>query len=159
MISFDLDVPENFKAIQRQVDLGNVIGLIFPHRPDFEFANFTVQELAEVAARLDEAAGFPGDPVRKAIWTGINSGRTFEESYSKTSVRGPRKLKGEEWGKALAKYAAEHPNRSDDGSERLFWKQIDSALRSRISNYDLSREEFGFDRDTFAIVDLRKKVK
>jgi hypothetical protein len=32
-------------------------------------------------------------------------------------------------------------------------------VRSKIWNYDLSKEEFGFDRDTFVIIDLRKKAR
>jgi hypothetical protein len=47
--------PRTLKAIRRQVDRANVVGFIAAHRPDFEFANFEVTELAEIAARIDES--------------------------------------------------------------------------------------------------------
>lgn len=155
MISFDCDVPANVKAIRRQVELQNVVGLIAAHKPDFEFANFTIQELAEVAARIDEANDVSGDTVRNADWTGVGSGRAFEARYKAVSARQPRGLKGQEWGIALATYADEHPNRSDDGSERPFLHEIWAALRSRIASYDAQKERFGFDRDTFEQIDLQ----
>ena len=154
MISFDCDVLANVKAIRRQVELQNVVGLIAAHNPDFEFANFAIQELAEVAARIDEAHGVSGDAVRNADWTGVGKKRVFEERYKAVSVRLPQGLKGEEWGRALAAYAVQHPNRSDNGSKRPFWHEINAALRIRIVQYDVQKERFGFDRDTFEQIDL-----
>jgi hypothetical protein len=155
IISFDSDAPANVKAIRRQVDKQNVVGFIAAHKPDFEFANFTIQELAEVAARIDEASGVSGDIVRNADWTGVSSAKAFEERYKAISARRPRGLKGEKWGRELAAYAGKHPNRSDDGSERPFWREIGVALRSRITHYDFQKERFRFDRETFELVDLQ----
>jgi hypothetical protein len=45
--------------------------------------------------------------------------------------------------------------RSDEGSERPFWREIGVALRSRIAHYDFQKERFGFDRETFELVDLQ----
>ena len=154
MISFDSDVRATVRVIRRQVVQKNIVGYIAAHQPDFECANFTVQELAEVAARIDEAHGSSGDAVRNGDWTGIANGRTFEQRYKEISARQPRALKGEEWGKALAKYAAEHPNRSDNGSERPFVREIRAALLGRIANYDLHKERFAFDLETFELIDV-----
>jgi len=152
MISFDLDVRENRKVIQRQVEQQNIVGFIAAHKPDFEFANFTIQELAEVAARMDEAEDVSGSAVRNADWTGIRNWRAFEARYKEISARQPRGLKGAEWGRALAAYAAEYPNRADNGTERPFWHAIDVALRSRIADYDAQKKHFRFDPDTFEII-------
>ena len=105
--------------------------------PDFEFANFTFQELVEVAAGIDEANGSSGEAVRNGDWTGIVNGRAFEERYKEISARRPRALKGKAWGEALATYADKHRNRPDNGSERLFVREIQAALQSRIAHYDL----------------------
>ena len=96
MISFDADVEANVKAIRRQVERKHVVGDIAAHQPDFECANFTIQELAEVAARLDEANGRSGDALRNGDWTGIVNGRAFERRYKELSARRPRGLKGKE---------------------------------------------------------------
>jgi hypothetical protein len=156
IISFDYDVGENIKAIRRQVVQRNIVGLVAAHRPDFEFANFTIEELTDVAATVDEKHGIAGDPVRNADWTGVKSGRAFEEKYKEVSARRPRALKGEEWGRALAAYALEHPTRSDNMIERPYWKQIQAALRARIVHYDLQKARFGFDPDTFESIKLEQ---
>ena len=154
MISFDTDVSTNVKSVRRQIDQKHVVGYIAAHKPDFEFANFTVQELAEIAARIDEKNGISGEKVRKADWTGVNTGKTFEALYKKASARKPRSLKGQQWGEALAAYILEYPKRPDDGRERPFWQEIQAALRARFASYDL-QQKIGFDRDTFESVDLR----
>ena len=159
IISFDLDVPENMKAIRRQVQMDNIVGSISPHNPDFEFANFSVKELVEVAAGIDESHGCSGDAVRKANWDDVKTGRAFEETYRKVSNRTPGKLKGEEWGRALAKYALEHPNRVDDGGKRPFWRDIRAALLGLFSNYDSTKGSRGFDEETLQPIDRKPEVE
>jgi hypothetical protein len=159
MISFDRDIEANVKTIRRQVKRKNVVGYIAAHKPDFEFANFTLPELVEVAARIDEADGSSGDAVRNGNWAGIATGRAFEERYKELSVRRPRALKGKAWGEALAVYVDEHPNRPDDGSERPFVREIRAALQGRIANYDLQKEHRRFDPNTFEQIDLRRVTR
>jgi hypothetical protein len=158
MISFDLDVSANVRAIRQLVDENLVVGYIAPHRPDFELANFTVTELAEIAARMDESMGISGDAVRGAYWAGITNARAFEARYLQVSARKPGSLKGGEWGRALAEFAVEFPNRSDDGSERPFWKEIRAALTGRIANYDLQKEHTRFDRETFEQINIERST-
>jgi hypothetical protein len=152
LISFDGDVPANVKLVRRQVLQENIIGLVAAHRPDFEFSNFAVQELAEVAARIDEANGVSGQAVRNTDWTGITTGRAFEEKYAEVSDRKPRTIKGKEWGEALAAYALEHPNRQDNGAERPFWHEIRAALQGRTAHYDFQKEHFAFSSDDFELI-------
>lgn len=158
MISFDSDVVANVKEIKRQVELQNIVGFITSNKPDFEFANFSIKELAEIAALIDESNGFSGDPVRNADWTGIRNGRAFEDRYKEISARKPSSLKGQEWGKALAAYILEHPYRSDNSIERPFLHEIQAALRGGTSDYDFQKENFGFDSDTFEPIDLRRSA-
>ena len=156
VISFDLDVQQNVKVVRRQVSQHNVVGLIAAHKPDFEFANFTIGELIEVAARIDETFGGSGELVRKGNWRDVHNAGLFEERYKQvTSVRASA-LKGKGWGEALAAYAVENPKRTDDGQERPFWGEIRAALNARTAHYDFQKEHFGIDADTFEQVDLRK---
>ncbi|MGA3242429.1 MAG: hypothetical protein ABSG03_39795 [Bryobacteraceae bacterium] len=151
MISFDCDVPENVRTIQCQIRDDNIVGAIAGHKPDFEFANFTVQELAEVAARIDEADNFDGNAVRKTDFSGINSGRKFERKYLEVSAR-KRPLKGKKWGKALAQYAIEHARRPDDGTERPLLQEIRAAMLGWNSNYDFHKENFQIDSTSFLLI-------
>lgn len=134
------------------MEQNRVVGLVEAHEPDFEFANFAIGELVEVAAQIDDSYGFPGEPVRMADWSGVISAHAFEARYCSVSERKPSSLKGEEWGRSLASYATEHPNRSDDSSERPLWRQIRAAVNGWCSNYDHQREHFVIDPITFRVV-------
>jgi hypothetical protein len=149
MISIDGDVADNIKAIQVQVRQGNVVGSIAIHQPDFEFANFTIQELAAVAAVLDKEKGYEADDIVAADWTGIADGGGFEKRYAEISKRKPGRLKGEEWGRALAKYMDDHPRRGDTGSIRPLLNEIRAAVHGWVSNYDLHKAHFAIDPITF----------
>jgi hypothetical protein len=149
IVSFDTDVSANVKAIQRQVKMGRIVGVIGAHKPDFEFANFTIEELVEIAATLDEGHGVSGDAVRNAVWNSVLNMREFETRYKFASARSPASLKGEEWGRALAKYAIKHPTRSDNGLKRTFWEEIEKAVRCRSANYNVEEEYWEFDPVTF----------
>lgn len=148
MFSFDGDVPANIKYIRRQVEQDNLVGVITVHVPDYEFANFSLAELVEVAAKIDEALGFPGDPVRNADWTGIQSSKVFEKKYREISARTPEALKDERWGRALARYGMDHPDRPD-GARRPLWGDLRAAVHAWSSNYDRERDRFTFDDVTF----------
>ncbi|MFA5824043.1 MAG: hypothetical protein WC853_13375 [Thermodesulfovibrionales bacterium] len=154
MLSFDKDVAANVKSVRRQVEQKNIVGFIAAHSPDFEFSNFTIEELAEVAARIDEANGVSGKAVRNANWTGIASGRAFEARYVEVSDRKPRAIKGKEWGEALAAYALDQPNRQDNGAERPFWREIRAAIQGRVAHYDFQKDHFVFNPDTFELIGL-----
>jgi len=158
MISFDADVPANVKTIRRQVEQKHVVGFIAANNPDFEFVNFTVEELAEVAACIDEAHAFSGDPVRNADWTGVHNGRTFEQKYKALSARKPQGLKGQEWGEALADFAVKHQKRPDDGRERPLWREIRAAIQAKVASYNYQKEHCGFDLETFALIDLKTNL-
>ena len=145
MISFDADVRQNVKTIRALSDL--VVGAIFPHEPDFEFANFTLQELVHVATELDTAEGFDSDALRNADWTGVDTGKAFENRYLAVSNRG-RTLKGGKWGRALARHAEIEPNRSD-GLERPFTVSLRHAVLAQSSNYDHHKDSFIIDPNTF----------
>lgn len=158
MISFDADVPANVKTVRRQVEQKHVVGFIAANKPDFEFNNFTVEELAEIAACIDEAHEFSGAPVRNADWTGIHSGRAFEQKYKTVSARNPQGLKGQEWGEALADFAVKQPNRPDDGRERPLWQEIRAAIQAKVASYNYHKMNCGFDLETFALVDLNTNL-
>jgi hypothetical protein len=151
IISFDCDRKQSVDTVRRQISEGNLVGYAAAHEPDFEFYNFTIDELAEVAARIDEEQGFSGDPIRNADWTGVQSGKAFDEKYRRISARKPASLKGRAWGRALAGYARDNPRRADDGRERPFLQEIRIALLARTSDYDLHAERREIDPITFKL--------
>ena len=136
IISFDGgDVPANRKEIRNQVKQDNVVGSIFMHNPDFEFANFTAEDLAEVIADGDSAVRRSGEAVREDL-----------RSELKKNIAS---RKGKEWGRKLAAYAIENPRRSDNGEVRLFLKEVQVAFHGWKSDYDFRQDHFTFDCETF----------
>jgi hypothetical protein len=148
VVSFDCDVKANERAIVRLAECGKVIGGINANRPDFEFANFTLDELAEIAALMDDRLGFDGSFVRNADWQGTTTSRMFAERYAKVSER-RRSNKGREWGEELAIYAAKNPLNPRTGQRRPFIEAADAARWAWRSNYDYQKDHFQFDPKTF----------
>lgn len=150
-LSFDRDLAPNVEYVRRQVKRERIVGGVTIHDPDFEFANFDLGELVEIAAALDESNGFSGDPVRQADWTGVLNARTFEERYRQVSASKAPGLKGEAWGRALGRYAIEHHDRQD-GKLRPLWADIRAAVQAWSCDYSLQLNTFTFDHQTFELV-------
>lgn len=152
MISFDVDVEANVKLVRKQVSEDRVIGFIAANAPDFEFANFALEELVEIACQIDESYGFLRKSLLEGDWSEIASGKEFEQRYCSISNRRPRSLKGSEWGCFLAKYAMENPLRSDNNQERPVVSQVRMGLSARTAHYDYQKESLCFDKETFRLM-------
>ncbi|MEZ9509551.1 hypothetical protein [Vibrio breoganii] len=153
-ISFDGDVSANVRAIKRQIDNGNVVGYINHNDPDFEFANFTLCELIEVAANLDEEQGVDTQTIRNSSWANVGSGKAFEERYRSLSNIGQGGLKGERWGAALAHYALNNPFIHGSERKRPFFETLNYALLSRRVKYEYQRDNFRINSSTFQVETL-----
>jgi hypothetical protein len=152
IISFDTDVGENLRTIRRHIEQDHVVGYVAGHTPDFEFGNFTLAELVEVAVRVDESYGVPGTALRAHDWVGVTNSRAFEHRYLRVSERRPRGLKGQEWGEALAKYAIEKPYWNGTQDRRPFLETVEIALRALRVQYDHHRAEYQIDPNTFRLI-------
>jgi hypothetical protein len=148
VITFDGDVDPNRKFIRHQIQTGTLVGQVVECKPDFEFHNFTFAELIEVAARMDESFGFSGSPIREAPCNGITNSKSFEEGYRSVSTRSRGKLKCEAWGRALGRYALEHPT-NDAGEERPIVTQARAAMWGWSSDYEIHFRNFTLDPHTF----------
>ncbi len=148
VISFDRDVKANERAIRKQGEQDHVVGSINANDPDFEFANFSLAELVDIAALMDKRLGFDERRVRNADWKGVAKGGAFAERYVKASNRG-RPLKGKEWGEALAAYAIQHPVNTRTAAARPLSRIVSAAFWAWSSNYNFQKEHFTFDPQTF----------
>jgi hypothetical protein len=83
IISIDFDVKENVKALSQLACGDQIVGSVGVNRPDFEFANFTLSELLEIAERFAESHGLHATGLTTVEWSHITSGRQFEEQYAK----------------------------------------------------------------------------
>jgi hypothetical protein len=136
--TFDTDLDRNNSVVLRCIARGQIVGYVSPNDPDFEFENFSLEELVEVAARMDERLGFDGGKVRTAGFAGVISASEFAERYLEVSER-RRKLKGTEWGESLATYAHEQPTHPKGGM-RPFLAMVSDARSAWCANYGASKE-------------------
>jgi hypothetical protein len=148
MISFDLDVEENKKFIRRQVNENNIVGYIVSQKPDFELSNFSVNELVEVAAKIDRKENYDAENLFRFDWSSVKSGSDFEKAYRKASLRGGS-LKGEVWGRELAEHAFRYPKRNDNGEERPFIRAMRASYQAAKARYDFQEKTIGFDLEAF----------
>lgn len=119
-ITFDADEKKNVELMHQLKH--KVVGLIFAHEPDFEFANFSIEELQSILAGMADSRGLDGEKIRTADWTDVTSVKMLKERY-KCLMKEPKSkpvkgFKGEEWGGVLADYADKHPNREDNNKTR-----------------------------------------
>jgi hypothetical protein len=150
IISFDRDVPANVRTIRKMIEAEKIVGLVAAHQPDFEFQNFSLTELVEVIARIEIQAGGDPEVIHGVDWTGIQSGKALDDRYMSIVSRKYPNLKGERWGRALAAYAQEFPNLPDHPDTfRPFWNEIGAALRSKMASYDMQKETYRFNLQTF----------
>lgn len=149
-ISFDADTSENIRFLKKHVGQGNIVGYININHPDFEFENFTLDELIEIAIEFDKKLGFDSKTLRVGHKQDCHSGKAFEKYYKDYSIR-KISLKGNEWGEALAEYALDNPLREDTKERRTFLKTIDQILRARVISYDYQRDDFEIDPNDFQI--------
>lgn len=152
ILTIDNDVNANNKELRKLAEDDLIVGSINLNKPDFEFANFALDELIEISARFDEDAGCPGDSVRNENWTGTKSGKELEQKYRRVSKRN-RPLKCELFGKKLGEWAEEHPIHPVTQKERPILREVFAANWAWNTKYDLERKRFRFDPNTFLKVD------
>ena len=153
VVSLDGDRTDVVRAARKAAEDDEICGQLYINDPDFEFANFSVTELEEVAWRLAEAAGEAAESriaLRTAVAT-AKSGRELMEAATRAAPTLARLAKGREWGRRLMEYAFEHPKR-ETGAVRSIVEAVTAAARDVNANYNISRKEFRIDPATGRMV-------
>lgn len=150
MISFDCDVGENKRVVSRLCQEDLIVGVVNGHKPDFEFANFTLEELQQIAAATaDQLQAGLGDLVRATDWSGVDCGAELEEQVKQVTYR---KLKGATWGRALGEWALRLPYFPGGRTLRPIIDQVSAARGFRLMDYDAHREDLRIDPESFQLV-------
>lgn len=147
MVSVDADRQDVVRVVE-QADLqGEICGKVFLQRPDFEFANFTLEELQEALLRMARKAGVPAVDRRKirSLTGGANCARALWADIRRKLGKSAGFGKGVEWGRTLIELAYERPMApssiaSPDGRRPVI-AAIDVALGSMLSDYELTRSK------------------
>lgn len=145
-ISLDADRLDNLRVVRKAAEDDVFCGFIFVSQPDFELANFTVEELVEVAWEAATELGTPTEYRSKldSLLSTIASGKDFLRMVIRTFPSLVHLSKGTEWGQRLLRYADSHPT-MPDGSTRPILEAIREALLAEEATFLGSRENYRVD--------------
>jgi hypothetical protein len=114
-VSIDEDVGRNKSAVRRAAEDGQICGSFFISYPDFEFANFTLDELEAILWSIAQKNDVPEEARGKLheALKGATTGKEFMKRANKVlrEYVGKDVSKGSAWGEQLMEYALAHPTR------------------------------------------------
>jgi hypothetical protein len=127
--------------------------MFFVAKPDFEFQNFTLDELEiiwQIAQEQCVPVDFERGELHDALQGATNAKHLFDAARKVSSCL-QQLGKGSEWGRALMTYASQHSERSSDSSNqqtRQVITAINNALRTVHLDYQPSRDRLKVDPAT-----------
>lgn len=152
-VSLDGDCENNKKVLLKAVKDGEMFGSFFISDPDFEFGNFTRDELVSVLWRVALERG--ADPTEEETLSQACSQTTSGEELFKTARKAVPALqgfsKGKAWGARLMEFAGNNQKmKQGDGTSktRPIIEAIYLARHDADCNYFRSRKECEVDVDT-----------
>lgn len=131
LISIDEDVACNVSAVRKAAEDDELCGAFFTAYPDFEFANFALDELETVLLSMPQIrdATIPKE-IRDSLHEAIQSAETGKELLERANevlrVHVGEINKGDNWGVALMEYALQNPQRKH--GERLETRPVMEAI-------------------------------
>ncbi len=153
-ISLDADVDDNMRVVRRAAQDDVICGMVYVATPDFEFENFSIDELEEVLWEMAVDNGALLDE-RVALHAALRSVTTGKELWTKAQralpiLKGSGKSK--DWGERLIRYAGKQPDRQD-GARRPIIDAIHVAFKAAsFDNYGMSRERNRIDPNSLKLV-------
>jgi len=154
IIILDGDVSGNVRVVRKAAEDDIFCGYFYISEPDFEFQNFSVDELAKIAwGLLDDLqkSAIDHQSFSEAIKI-ATSGNEFFRLIRKVDLELSHFEKGGEWGQALAKYAYEFPTVEGSKKERPFITSLQTIIRSVNDNYRFTREKSRLDPVTGELI-------
>jgi hypothetical protein len=155
LVLIDADRTDEVRVLKKAAREEQFFGAFFVAQPDFEFGNFTRNELVEIAVAYGKTVRHIDvdlAQLRSAAMEAI-SNKEFEAAW-KSCRHGS--LKCEEWGTALMNFAIEHPHFPDGDARCRQLRPIIEAARmvvqSRIAGYLRSVERSRVDPESGNLV-------
>lgn len=154
VILLDNDQDDNLRAVRYAAREDIFCGAFYTSDPDFEFGNFTRDELEEIVLSLVDTSELT--PMNK---------RTFHDAIvsstnGETLLKETRKIfpnlsqlgKGKEWGEKLAEYGWRQQTFPKNRTMRTFVEAVNSAIRSIDADFLLTRKNYRTDPETGKLV-------
>lgn len=153
-VSLDGDRSDHLRTVRKAAIDDEICGEFFVSNPDFEFGNFTLEELEEILWQIAKEKG-ADDKDRQRLHQSIKNVTSGKELLTEAQ-RALNELfnvsKGSLWGEHLMQFAWENP-KLPDGSKRLIIKAVEKALRIDSYDYKMTLEKYRVDPDTGRLVE------
>jgi hypothetical protein len=154
-VFLDGDVEHNIRAVKKAAEEDIICGRFFISNPDFEFENFSYEDLVEVAISVAEEANLT-PPDRGEMQNkkgGIETANQFFKALYDVAPEISRYCKKSEvWGEALMKFA----NESDKKTPCT--EAVRQVLLANRAKYSISREKYRIDPETGELIEREKAV-
>jgi len=140
VVVLDQDREDHIRALNKAKDNEIFFGESFISSPDFEFANFTVDEMIDVLLDLEERENIeiPSRDQIAPLVEQAQSGKQFFESLKKKGLF-QKVGKSEAWGEALMKYALQHQEfpkeHKNAGNLRPLIEVARLLMKARVAGY------------------------
>ena len=155
-VSIDGDRSDYVGLLRKAAEDRMIFGELFISTPDFEFFNFTCDELTAILWGMLEQEGATTDE-KNILNEALKDEKTadgFFKAFHRALPSHAHIGKGDAWGAELIRYADAHPNLAD-GKERPIVTAVRNALRSRFYNYITSRDRLVLDLTTGRLIDKK----
>ena len=162
IILIDSDRVDYIRAIRKAAQHDEVCGLFFISKPDFEFGNFNLNDMATIIvdyAKSIDVYIFSVENVYRNI-QGAKSGNELMKKIKNSMPELSDIAKGEEWGVLLMNYASQNPiykpEEKEELTERPVNEVINILLRSLSIGYRTTRSKYTVSADTGKLIERSK---
>jgi hypothetical protein len=154
-VMVDRDRKDYVDTVRKAAEEDRICGRFFIQEPDFEFANFTKEELEQILWEYAEEHGALPEE-REQLHEAVrhaSSGRELEKEAKRVLTERFRDLRrNQDWGERLMNFAWGNPERPD-GEMRPVIAAIWAAQHGLQANFDYERANFRVDPETGDIVE------
>jgi hypothetical protein len=156
LILLDGDVSDNFRAVRQAAEADEICGMFFVFEPDFEMHNFSISELAKVAANIVQDNGIEILPLEQIInhCSNATTAKDLLKNLHELSSNFLSISKGGKWGKALVNFAMKNPLSKEFGDEndRTINRIIKIIHNSCSVSYEVTRQQYRVDPATGQLI-------
>jgi hypothetical protein len=161
MVVIDGDIEDNVRVLEsaarnnRNSEDDGIFGRFFLSKPDFEFANFEIEELEEVLWNMtgNEKPSQADRELLHGFVKDATKSKEFFNGVHRASIDLPQLIeldKGEKWGEELMKFAWEH--KIKQGQKRKIIEAVELALHwektINLERYETAKKTYMVDPQT-----------
>jgi len=154
VIFLDQDREDNLRTVKLAAREDIFCGMIYVSKPDFEFENFSIEELTEIVwTFVDETE--KNEENRYLLEEAVRELKNAESfiNTARKSIPSLQQLgKGKEWGEKLAQYAIKNPTIMGGDKIRPILEACQASVNATNIDYNFNRKNYRVDPETGRLV-------